>query len=130
MSEFKVGDKVKLKEEFSNPGNSKEWKTCVTISRIENIRVYAKETGSWINKNSIEHVKGKDMTKWTETKTVIKDNIDKSLSGLQLISVKPLDSGAVRITVGAYYKDSCANWFTKEGIEELIKVLEEVKESM
>ncbi len=36
----------------------------------------------------------------------------------------------MRITVGAYYKDSCANLFGKEGLAELIKELQAVHDAM
>jgi hypothetical protein len=62
MSEFKVGDKVRVKSLYSDSVNA-PWRTGVTVSKIEGRRVWALEAGTWVDNSEVELVTEDDITK-------------------------------------------------------------------
>lgn len=69
--------------------------------------------------------------KVTETKTTIIQTINAAGPCYGLVSIVPSATArCIDLVIGARYNNQCACGFTKEGLGDLIKILQEVHDAM
>lgn len=69
--------------------------------------------------------------KVTETKTTIMQTINEMGPCYGLVSIVPSDTArSIDLVIGAAYSSRCASILDKEGLGDLIKILQEVHDAM